>query len=124
MDPTSPSALHFLKPVTDNLTDGVIISDKSGRFLVFNRAAQKILGRGTPNVHPQTWSEVYGCYHSDKTTPYMPDHLPLARALRGEEVSEETLCIKNPEMPQGVLIRVSGQPLKSDNGMVPPRVVS
>lgn len=116
MNPTSPNAPHFFKSVIDNLAEGVIVADESGRFLVFNRAAEKILGKGALDVHPLEWAAAYGCYRSDKTTPYSPDHLPLARAIRGEEVFEETIYLKNPDTPPGAWISVSGRPLKSDSG--------
>lgn len=102
----------------DSLADGVIIADQDGRFLSFNPMAERILGIGSRDVSPQEWTTVYGCYYKDQVTPYPPDQLPLARAIRGEQVTEEVIFIRNPEQPDGVWISVSSTPLMDPAGLV------
>jgi sigma-B regulation protein RsbU (phosphoserine phosphatase) len=107
-----------LRTVLNSLAEGVIISDQDGRFLFFNRVAEAILGIGPKSVFQSDWSSVYGCFYPDGVTPYPSEELPLAQAIRGKEISNELLFIKNPTKPQGVFIRISGSPLKDASGSI------
>jgi len=99
-----------LIPVLEELATGVIISDHDGRFTVFNREEERILGIGAQRVGPSRWSEVYGCYRPDKVTAFPAEDLPLVRALRGDEVRGEKMFIRNSAQPKGVWIRASSRP--------------
>jgi len=105
-----------LQSILNSLGEGVIVADKDGRFLYFNPIAEAILGIGFQDVDQQEWSSVYGIYFPDKVTLYPPDQLPLARAIRGEEVANEPLFIRNPERPGGVFIEVSASPMRDNKG--------
>ena len=107
-----------LRAVLNSLTDGVIVSDLRGEFLFFNPAAEKILGIGSRDITQSNWTSVYGCYRTDKTTPYPSEELPLARAIRGEEIIDEHIFIRNPERIEGVWISISASPLNDENGLV------
>jgi PAS domain S-box-containing protein len=107
-----------LRAVLNSLTDGVIIADMDGEFLLFNPAAERILGIGSRDFTQSNWTSVYGLYRADKVTPYPPEQLPLARAIRGEEVTDEPIFIKNSERPEGVWISVSSSPLRDAKGLV------
>ena len=107
-----------LQSILNSLTEGVVVADKDGRFLFFNPVAEKILGIGLKNVTSAEWSSVYGCYYSDKVTPYPSENLPLAQALKGEEIRNELIFIKNPERPDGIYINVSARPIKDLNGSI------
>ena len=99
-----------------SLTEGVVVAGTDGKFLLFNDCAQKILGIGLKDVSPSEWSSTYGCYYPDTQTPFPSDRLPLARAMRGEEVREEEIFIRNPRVPAGVWISVGGSPLVDEDG--------
>lgn len=116
MEPGPQDTICDLKIVLDKLSDGVIVADPEGKFLVFNPAAERILGMCARDIRPEEWTSVYGCYHTDKVTPYPAHQLPLTRAIRGEEVLEEPIYIRNQDRPSGGWISVSGQPLKRGNG--------
>ena len=107
-----------LRAILNSLTDGVIVADQDGKFLFFNPAAERILGIGSRDITPADWTSVYGCYRNDMVTPYPPEQLPLARAIRGEEVTDEHIFIKNPGRPEGVWVSVSASPLRAVNDLV------
>lgn len=109
---------NLLTSVLSNLADGIIVADHEGRFVFFNPAAEQTLGIGIRDIEPNEWTETYGCYYPDKVTPFPADHLPLARALHGQEISEEIIFIKNSQKPLGVWISVSGKPLFDESGNV------
>jgi PAS domain S-box-containing protein len=100
-----------LRSILNSLGEGVIVADRDGNFLYFNSAAENILGIGSKNVDQQEWSSVYGTYYPDKVTSYPSEQLPLARAIKGEEVTDELIFIKNPERPEGIYIEISASPL-------------
>jgi PAS domain S-box-containing protein len=106
----------MLEAAVEQIAEGVVIVDLEGNFLFFNRAAQEIVGRGAVESDPSEWSSVYGCFRSDKVTPYPADELPLARAMRGEQVTEEEIFIRNPETPEGTWISVNSSPLIGGRG--------
>lgn len=105
-----------LEAVLNSLTDGVIVANLKGEFMFFNPAAAKILGMGSRKITQSNWASVYGCYKVDRITPYPSKQLPLARAIRGEEIIDELIFIKNPKRKKGVWISISASPLKNKNG--------
>ena len=49
-----------------------------------------------------------------ESPPFSPDELPLARALKGEALDEVEMFVRNPQVPNGVFISVSGRPLQDE----------
>jgi PAS domain S-box-containing protein len=107
-----------LQAILNSLADGVVVTDKEGKFLFINTVAEKIVGVSSENVKPGQWASAYGAYHLDKVTLYSTDRLPLARAIKGEKVKHEVIFIKNAERPNGVYIDVSASPLKNKKGAI------
>src|SRR5262245_32013792 len=93
---------RILQAVLDSMSDGVAVADENGKFLLFNPAAERILGFGASDAPPEQWSERYGCFLSDGETPYPADQMPLMRAIRGEEVDDAIEFIRNANRPEGV----------------------
>jgi PAS domain S-box-containing protein len=103
---------ELLQLILGSIADGVVVADSNGKFLLFNAAAEQILGIGATETTPNHWSDQYGVYLPDAATPYRSDQLPLARAIRGESVDAVELFIRNAHVPDGRLIRISGRPLR------------
>jgi signal transduction histidine kinase/ActR/RegA family two-component response regulator len=104
-----------LKVVLDTMSDGLVVADVNGDFLIFNEAAESILGKGPLNVGAAKWQSHYGIFLSDGVTPVPQEASPLARALHGEAVDRRELVVRNKERPDGRFIEVSATPLQ-DNG--------
>ena len=51
--------LYGLKQVSDQLPDAVIMTDKEGRILVWNSAAEKLYGRDWPDMRDTNVDEIY-----------------------------------------------------------------
>ena len=100
--------------IFNSMGDGVIAVDTSGAFTIFNPSAERILGIGPIDTTPDTWSADYGLFFPDRVTPFPADELPLARALKGESSDEVEMFVRNPEVPEGVFISVSGRPLQDE----------
>ena len=120
---------RIFRSVYHSLTEGVIVADDKARFLLFNEVAERVIGIGSANVPLEDWPAHYGCYLPDRVTLYQPQDLPLARAVRGEDVPETEMFIRNARVPDGVWISVRGGPLldakgKASGGVVAFRDVS
>src|ERR1700684_1190033 len=82
---------RLLQCVLDGMGDGVVVADMNGNFLLFNPAAEKMLGIGAVETTPKQWSQEYGIFRPDMTTLYPASDLPLARALLGDSIDGEEL---------------------------------
>jgi PAS domain S-box-containing protein len=110
------AANRVLDSMLKSIADGVIVADAAGKFLFWNSVAEQIIGLGATDTPVAGWTERYGCFLPDQITPYPPENLPLARAIRGEQVDEIELFIRNRQKPDGVWINVNGRPLMDDAG--------
>ncbi|MEJ2722206.1 MAG: SpoIIE family protein phosphatase, partial [bacterium] len=102
---------HILESVFNGMDEGVIVADENGRFVMFNDAAERILGIGPISSGPEGWVARYGVYLPDTVTPFPTEELPLVRALKGDKTSDVEMFIKNPTLERGRWISVSGRPL-------------
>jgi PAS domain S-box-containing protein len=104
------------RAVTDSLRDGVVVVDKDGAFRLWNRAATELLAKGPEDIRPSEWAAHYGLYRSDGKTAYSATRFPLVRALRGETVEQERVCVRHCGRPTPVWIDVTATPIVSANG--------
>jgi PAS domain S-box-containing protein len=109
---------ELLQLILERIADGVVVADSNGKFLLFNAAAEQVLGIGATNTTPDQWSDRYGSYLPDAVTLYPPNELPLVRAMRGESVDAVEVFIRNAKVPDGHLLSITGRPLKDENGIL------
>jgi PAS domain S-box-containing protein len=109
--------------VLDSIAEGLVVANEQADFVIWNPAAEKILGQGSANVPPSQWSEHYRVYLPDMVTPFPADQLPLARAIRGEASNTE-MFVRSPELEHGVWIEINGGPLKDKSGTLRGGVVA
>ena len=105
----------MLQSVLDSIGEGLVAADETGKFILWNPAATRIIGLGAANVPPEQWTAHYGTYLPDTVTPFPPEQNPLLRAIHGEVCTVE-MFVRNPELDEGVLIEVRGGPLKGKDG--------
>ncbi|MGH2720743.1 MAG: PAS domain-containing sensor histidine kinase, partial [Actinomycetota bacterium] len=105
-----------LRLILDDLGEGVVVADTSGRFVHFNPKAKEILGMGPVDSGPGDWPAEYGLFLSDTVTPYPPEDVPLARAIRGEAVDGAELFVRNPRRPEGLWIIATARPIRDEEG--------
>jgi PAS domain S-box-containing protein len=115
---TLSDELGILRSTLYHLSEGIVVADTHGRFLICNRTARKVLGIAMGNDSPQAWSEVHGCFKSDGRTPYLPEELPDARALAGETVTETEIFVQNDQCPSGLWVSVQASPLLKEGGEI------
>jgi PAS domain S-box-containing protein len=109
---------RILQAILRSMGAGVVVADENGKFLLFNPTAEQILGIGAEDVPPAEWSKRYGCYLPDQVTLYPSEQLPLARAIRGEEVNDAEVFIRHEGRPEGLWLSVTARPLHDQSGTV------
>ncbi len=107
----------LLQSILESMGDGVVVANQDGRFVVFNPAAERFLGLGAMDVDPAQWSVQYGVCMTDGVTPYPADQLPLARALRGEDVDGEELRVHRADRSEPVWISATARPIRDQEGI-------
>ena len=109
-----------LRIIFESLPVAVMVADSEGRLIFCNRAADKLLGSET-TAKPSESAAVQGWYLPDQATLLTPEQLPLARAVRGERVTDELLFVRGTETIDhgggaGAWIRVEAWPLRDPGG--------
>jgi PAS domain S-box-containing protein len=113
----------ILTSILNSIADGVVVADEQGRFVLWNPAADRIVGLGPMDKPTESWPEVYGLYDTDRVTPLPADQVPLARAIRGETVVGAELFVRNKSRRDGVMLSVNGTPLTDAGGEIKGGVV-
>ena len=109
---------QLMDMVFEHLSDGVVVADERGRFTLFNRSAERLVGIGATEAPTAEWTERYGLFHPDGVTPFAEEDLPLVRAIRGESSDHVEMFVRNERMPEGSFISVDGRPLRDESGKV------
>jgi len=104
---------RILNSILDSMGEGVVVADPTGKSILFNRQAKKILGVGPRDIPPAEWADTYGAYLLDETTKLPADQNPLLLAMAGEQVPEMGMFIRNATVP-GATIAVTAAPLRDD----------
>jgi sigma-B regulation protein RsbU (phosphoserine phosphatase) len=107
----------FLMSVLGHFPDGLVVADERGNCLYVNEAAERILGNDLREHLVTDWAAVYGLCLPDAVTPYPSERLPLARAIRGEDIPETEVYIKNARVPLGLWISMKGRSLGDARGV-------
>jgi PAS domain S-box-containing protein len=113
----------MLQSVLDNMAEGLVAADNQGKLLIWNRAAERIVGYGPADLPAQEWSAHYGTYLPDGVTPYPTEQLPLVRAIHGEASTAE-IFLRNPKLADGAWIEASACPLRNKDGILHGGVVA
>ena len=106
---------QLMETIFDSVSDGVVVTNEKGEFLLVNPSATQITGMTATETPPEEWSEVYGTFYPDKVTPFPSEELPLVHAMRGRVTDSVDLFLRSPENPSGVFINVSGRPLQGED---------
>ena len=106
----------ILDSILRQMGEAVIVADLKQNFLAFNPAAERMFGPGGTKTPLPQWPQRFGLHLSDGVTPFPPNEFPLARAMRGEEVDDEEMFIRQNGAPSGVWVRISGRPLRDVRG--------
>jgi PAS domain S-box-containing protein len=114
---------EFLKVLLENITDGIVACDAEGRLTIFNRATRELHGLPEAPLPPDEWAQHYDLYEPDGVTPLSKEHIPLYRALQGEQVRDAEMVIA-PKQGAARTLLSSGRALTDAQGRKIGAVVS
>jgi PAS domain S-box-containing protein len=107
----------FLQPIIDSIGEGIIVSDLTGRPLIWNAAAERILGVASFLKSSNPWTARPGVYRPDGVTELPVAERPLPRAIRGEAVDDQELLIR-AEGKADVLVSETARALRDGTNAV------
>jgi PAS domain S-box-containing protein len=113
----------MLQSVLNSMVEGLVAADTQGKFILWNPAAEKIVGLGAADLPPEEWSAHYGTYLPDMVTPFPAEQTSMHLAIQGVASSAE-LFIRHPSLSQGAWIESNGAPLRDKDGVVVGGVVA
>ncbi len=108
---------RLLQSVLDSMEEGLVAADEQGRFLLWNPAAEKILGAPASPIPSSEWPREYGFHLPDGETLYPAERLPLIRAIRGEPANAEIL-VRSPRFAEPRWVEASARPMRNSDGAV------
>lgn len=108
-----------LRALFDQLPVAVWATDLECNVLVANAESQRLIRATEPVAAvstPEDWGRSTAYFHTDKTSPYLMEELPHARALRGEVVRTAEVFLRNENVPEGLWLEVQAAPLRDASG--------
>jgi len=92
--------------VINNMSEGVIVTDRVGFFTYFNQSALDIIGPNVKDVHYSSSIDLLGFYKNEET-PFEKLELPFYTGLKKQISTDQEIFVKNLKNPQGVYISAS-----------------
>jgi PAS domain S-box-containing protein len=106
---------ELLRLLLENLAEGVVACDATGKLTFFNKIARDWHGTDIMQVPPENWSGSFNLYSADGVTPLPVAEIPLVRATAGERVSNAEMVIaREGHAPRHVV--ASGDVLQDTSG--------
>ncbi|MEI9941947.1 MAG: PAS domain-containing protein [Pseudomonadota bacterium] len=107
----------ILNSVLGGMADGVVVTTREGKTLLFNDQAGRVLGAQKSDTRAEDWSSTYGLYLEDGETPLPHSENPACRVIAGEPMAEAEVCVKNTVV-YGRFVRLTATPMKDASGAV------
>jgi PAS domain S-box-containing protein len=112
-----------LQSVLNSMAEGLSALDENGKLIIWNKAAERILGPGATDLAPEKRPEHFGAFLPDTVTLLPHEQSPMTRALRGESLTAE-LFVRSAAVPNGVWLEASAEPMRDEAGVVRGGVVA
>ncbi|HZR99695.1 MAG TPA: GAF domain-containing protein, partial [Chloroflexota bacterium] len=106
--------------VIEQMPNGVVVFDRSGRVVLMNDAASRILGvpPGSPLMGVANAPSAFELRDSASGARLQPEQLPSARALAGEVIRHYELLLRRPGETEDRWLEESAEPLWGSDGAV------
>jgi PAS domain S-box-containing protein len=116
---------NLFSSLLENLPMGVfMVEAPTGKPLVTNEAAVKILGRGIlPDTTANNLAEVYHAYKLDGHVPYPAEELPIVLGMSGKVAHVDDMVVERPDGTR-TLLEIFGSPVTDDKGQIWASLVS
>ncbi|MGH8598125.1 MAG: PAS domain-containing protein, partial [Gammaproteobacteria bacterium] len=108
----------LLDVILRSTTDGICVTDATGKLLFQNPAMANITGYSDFDATADHHAAFFGIYGVDQRTLLRLDEMPCHRALCGENVQAEEVFLRNAQRPDGVWLTVNASALRDESGAV------
>lgn len=95
----------LLTTIIDSMDEGLGVIDETGRFVLRNPAAGRLLGFVSEGDHVKTSSR-YGLCHPDGT-PVPDEQMPHRQAFAGQDLQAKDFLVRNAALPGDRMISLS-----------------
>lgn len=116
---TAAQRTREMEIVIASIVDGVMVTNAAGVMVLENDASRQLTGRVGSVVHLSLDQHVgvYGARNPDGEMMRTED-LPLARAVRGETVTEQVLLLRRVDTGDDRFLLCSSAPVRAANGTI------
>jgi PAS domain S-box-containing protein len=114
---------ELLSSILSSMGDAVVVADTEKKLLLYNPAAQRLFGLGSPSQTLGKTIESRLLYLTDKLTPLPAEQSPLERSIRGEEADELEMYVRQPQAHSGLWISATGRPIRDEHGAIKAGVI-
>lgn len=109
---------NILLSIIESMSDGVVVCDLKGKFLLFNKASEKFGGKRNYKMTEKEWVGEYGFYQPENGEKIKMAEVPLIRSLNGEILDDIDLIAKSPGGTEDVYIIASSRPVKDGDNKI------
>jgi signal transduction histidine kinase len=114
---------NILQSILNSMGDGVIVADATGKTLLLNPAAERLIRAGLGTVAPGDGFEQHSASFPDTLTAYPSNEHPLLRAMRGEVIDGAEFFLRKSDASEGLWLTATGRPLIDEQGRLQGGVV-
>ncbi|HVU48897.1 MAG TPA: PAS domain S-box protein [Terracidiphilus sp.] len=107
----------MLQSVLDSMSEGLVAADERGHFILWNPAAERIVGMGPSDTPSEQWNAHYGVFFPDTVTPLPTEQNPLTLAIAGQPNSA-VIFVRNEKAPEGAFLEICASPLRGRDGVI------
>ena len=104
------------RSIIDSMAAAVVVADQSGRLVLVNPAAQRLLHLQAADRAPLQSHHAYRMFRPDGHTEFAQDERPMVRAMRGEAVDGLIALLRHDGAPDGVWVSCNARPLVGEQG--------
>lgn len=107
-----------LRAVFDNVAEGIMISDSSGKVMLVNKYEAQLAGFSSPEEMNKNLNELINDIEiMDLEENILPiDQWPLSKVLRGESIRDWDVIVKRKTTGKKGYYNVSGEPISGKDG--------
>jgi PAS domain S-box-containing protein len=102
----------------DQVDSGVVIVGKDNRLILYNSAAEKLLGLDSLDVPLEQWPQNFHLHQAPNEGLCTSESLPPAVVLRDCEPCEKEIFVQANAASKGVWLKCSAVPIKNSDGSI------
>ena len=107
---------QLLDTVFNNISDGIVVADQNGKYVLFNAKAEEMGAAKARSKHIARAPQEIGLFRPDDESYYPVNELPLTLALLGENTDNVEMLIRNDLLPDGLHVSINGRPIFDEKG--------